>query len=1232
MKRSVFVVFFLSFLSLNSIAQQEATWWYFGTNAGISFTGTGGAPVVQTNGKMNNMEGVASISNSKGGLLFYTDGEVVYNKSHNVMTNGNSPNLKGHNSSTQSAIIVQQPVRNNRYYIFTVDQEWGSNGFQYSIVDTSLNSGQGQVVTKNVPILSNVAEKVSAVKHANKVDTWVVTHTGNNNNFYVYKLNSQGLSAPVVSSVGPNWVSTGAGSKGYSKGYLKFSPDGTKLIAAVAGYQGTISYSNNLGRIEVYDFDNLTGKISNPQVIDKNNIPSGVGTTSSVYGVEFSPNGRFAYFSFYISSGAFGGDGNEGIWQMDMSSGVASTMASSILKVSTTNMGSVTGGGMQLGPDGVIYIARYNVSYLSAITKPNCKGTACTYVNSAISLSSKRSQWGIPTFIATFFNKSEFDWGSNAANLCEGSLTKLYVTDSTGMDSAKWKFNDPSTGKLDSAKGFTVYHKFSQPKTYNVFVQFYRKVPSAACYADTSRKKLTIFPNPKVTLGRDTIICDGQEVVLQDTTKNTVGRTYVWSDNTTVPTYIANTKGWHWLDVKVGGCTGHDSVYVDVIKYPKFSIGNDTLICQMDSINLKASGGTRYLWSTGDTVSTTYAKDTGMVWARAANGKCATYDTMYIKHSFLPKLNLGRDSILCLGDSLTLNAKTQDSKKYFWNDLSIDSFLTVKSSGIYWSRIKDTLCYSLRDSVKVTFQTKFKLDLGKDTSICKGGGYLINAAVAGGKNWLWQNSSTGTTHLATTAGKKYVRVTNGTCTVSDTIVISEISPPSISLGRDTTLCIGSVYDIITAPNSNFEYVWMGTVKNFSYPIKTSGKYYIDLYDLPKKVCKVSDTVVVTFKAGTKINLGNDTVLCMGQSIDLNVAKYGFKSFTWWDNATTPGIRKNDISVIKHFVTGFDGVCVTSDTINVNYRPNLSISLGADIDLCDNATKDFDITTGFATQYEWISATGSTLANTATYTVTNPGGIFVGKVSDGFCPKFDTIKVNYKSTPIVNIGADIKVCDGIPDPAILDASAAAAQSYQWNTGASLDKITVTTQGQYWVTASNGACTASDTAWVYFADSPSNSFGFADSVFCDVPNLSFDFTQPNTTYKWQDGFSSPIRKLKTPGVYWMVAENMCGKDSISVTISIDENGCRLNFPTAFSPNGDGINDVWLPTGQVVEWVELVIYDRWGEVIYKGNPFNGWDGIVGGKYVQDGIYPMTIAYRQSSGGFPRLFVKNMTLTIVK
>jgi gliding motility-associated-like protein len=1231
MKRSL-IVLVLSFFTLNLFAQKEATWWYFGNNAGISFTGTGGAPVAQTNGKMNNLEGVASISNSKGGLLFYTDGEVVYNRSHNIMTNGNSPNLKGHNSSTQSAVIVQQPVRNNRYYIFTVDEEWKSNGFQYSIVDTALNSGLGQVVQKNVPILSNCAEKVSAVKHANKVDTWVVTHTGNNNNFYVYKLSSQGLSAPVISSVGPTWVSTGTGSKGYSKGYLKFSPDGTKLIAAVAGYQGTTSYSQNLGRIEVYDFDNLTGKLSNPQIIDKNNIPSGVGTISSIYGVEFSPNGRFAYFSFYISSGAFGGDGNEGIWQMDMSSGVANTMASTIKKVSTTNMGSTTGGGMQLGPDGVIYIARYNVTYLSAITKPNCEGSACTFVNNAVNLSSKRSQWGIPTFIATFFNKSEFDWGSNAANLCEGSLTKLYVTDSTGMDSAKWRFNDPSTGALDSAKGFTVYHRFSQAKSYDVFVEFFRKVPSAACYADTARKKLTIFPNPKVYLGKDTVICEGEDVVLQDTTQNTVGRTYIWTDNSTVPTYIAKTKGWHWLDVKVGGCTGHDSVYLDVISYPKYNIGNDTMICESDSIKLTASGGQRYLWSTGDTINTTYVSKPGMVWARASNGRCFTYDTMYLSQSTLPTLNLGRDSVLCVGDSITLQAKTQNSKFYFWNTSSTDSFLKIKTTGKYWGRIKDTLCYSKWDTVNVTFQSKFTLNLGKDTTFCENSTFLLNAAVTGGKTWRWHDNSTSTTHSSKTAGKKYVTVTNGTCNVSDTIVLSTVKIQPFSLGRDTILCIGSTYDIIQGGLTDIEFTWMGTSKGYSYPITKTGKYYVDLRDIPNKVCKVSDTVKVTFQPGIKINLGNDTTLCLGESIDLNMAKYGFKSIKWWDAATTPSIRKNDISRTLHFAEGDNGVCISKDSINISYRPALSIGLGPDIDLCDNATTDLDLTTPNATIFEWLTSTGTSLASTAKYTITTPGGNFVGKVSDGFCSKTDTIKVSYMQTPTVNIGADLNVCDGIPNPAELDASASAALSYQWSTGDVTPKITVTTQGQYSVKASNGKCSASDTAMVYFSSAPNHSFGFQDSVFCDDPRLTYDFTQPNTKYTWFDGYTLPTRKITTRGQYWVIIENNCGRDSISVNIKVDENGCRLNFPTAFSPNGDGINDSWRPTGQVIEWIELVVYNRWGEIIHKGSPFDGWDGMSRGVYVPDGVYPVTISYRQSQSGYPRLFVKNMLITILK
>ena len=1256
MKRSYLLLIFTIF-TLNLFAQKETTWWYFGNNAGISFTGTGGAPVVQTNGKMSNAEGVSSISDSKGRLIFYTDGEIVYNRKHNIMVNGGGggaggANLTGHNSSTQSAVIVQQPVRTWLYWIFTVDEEWKTRGFQYSVVDTTKNGNDGQVTQKNIPILTpsvsngspdvfnvkgTAPEKVAAVKHANKVDTWIVNHTGGDNNFYVWLLNARGLNAPIKSTVGPTWST---GNKGYSKGYMKFTPDGTKLVCAIAGNQGGGGgYSGNLGRIEIYDFDNLTGKLSNPKIIDNTNIKSGVGNISSVYGVEISPNGRYLYISFYIpSTSPFGGDGNDGIWQLDLLAGNAAGIGGSCVKVVNT-LTTYAGGGMQLGPDGKIYLARARWSggsagYLSCISKPNCQGTACTFIDNAIGLGGKTSMFGVPTFINSFLNKAEFDWGSNAANLCENSLTKLFVTDSTGVDSVKWNFDDPSTGTLNTAKGFNVTHKFSSPKSYNVFVQLYRKVVSPDCYADTARKKLTIFPNPKVDLGNDTVICQGGEAVK---VVNITNATYLWNDNSTVPAYIANKKGWHWLAAKVGGCTGTDSFYVDVIQYPKFKLGNDTLFCAGDSVMLTASKGEKYLWSLGDTTATAYAKKSGTIWVRAENKPgCYTYDTVVVATRAIPTLNIGKDTLLCLGDSVTLSAKTTTSKSYLWKGLTTDSILKVKATGLYWARIKDTMCYSTRDTVNVTFQSKASFSLGKDTSFCAGGFYLVNAALAGTKTWKWKDNSTLSTYKATTAGKQWVTVSNGTCEVSDTIDIKTYSIPAFTLGNDTTLCNGITFNAISSTLNNVEYTWMGSTVNYSYPITTTGKYYVDLRDLPKKVCKTSDTIKVTFQSPVKINLGRDTILCVNQNIDLNVAKYAFKSYKWWDNATAPGIRKNATPAGGiHWVEGDDGICKSRDSIKVTYRPELFIpSLGADMQLCDNATWPLDITATNATVYEWETLIGAQLATTAKYTVNNPGGSFVGIISDGTCFKKDTVVIIYQATPIVNLGADIDVCNGVSPT--LDASSAAALSYTWNTGASTPSISAPNQPKtlYWVKASNGTCTKGDSIWVYFSIPPVVDFGFTDSVFCESPNLSYDFSfyADNTTFTWLDGYNLPTRKIKTPGLWGVIAENRCGADTATVNITIDELGCQLHFPSVFSPNGDNINDVWKPMGQVLEWVELVVYNRWGEIIYKGDPNKGWNGKSGDTIVPDGVYPMTISYRKTTGGYPRLFVKNMILTVLR
>ena len=141
---------FTFFIALNSFAQKEANFWYFGENAGIDFSTN--PPRAVTDGQLNTLEGCSSFSDSEGNLLFYSDGIEVYDKNHDLMTytDGNPANdLKGNPSSTQSGMIIPKPGSTNIYYLFTVDDGPDFNsgedgkGFNYYTIDMSLNNGDG---------------------------------------------------------------------------------------------------------------------------------------------------------------------------------------------------------------------------------------------------------------------------------------------------------------------------------------------------------------------------------------------------------------------------------------------------------------------------------------------------------------------------------------------------------------------------------------------------------------------------------------------------------------------------------------------------------------------------------------------------------------------------------------------------------------------------------------------------------------------------------------------------------------------------------------------------------------------------------------------------------------------------------------------------------------------------------------------------------------------------------
>lgn len=383
-KRIVRLFFFLlvcTSMFTQGRAQQETSNWYFGYGAGLDFSK--GSPVFQE-GRINQWEGCASISDRKGRLLFYTNGQAVWNREHKTMRNGKG--LKGHNSSTQSSIIIPQPGGSRLYYIFTVTSEGGAAGLQYSVVDMQAGEGLGDIVEKNIPLLTPVCEKLTAVRHADGKHIWVITRKYKGDEYYAYLVTADGVTEqPVISKTG-NIVS----GRLNAIGYLKVSPDGTKLAAA-----------HMTSFTEVGDFDPATGQVSNLIKLEGD-------TRAYAYGVEFSKNAEFLYTTEMAQTN---GRGPYAIFQYEVSGNADSLMASKQL-IASGDVGGAAGA-LQLGPDNKLYIAFNQQPFLGCIQYPERRGEACAFKEECVSLATTKSGLGLPTFIQSYLQ----DAGARAGYL-----------------------------------------------------------------------------------------------------------------------------------------------------------------------------------------------------------------------------------------------------------------------------------------------------------------------------------------------------------------------------------------------------------------------------------------------------------------------------------------------------------------------------------------------------------------------------------------------------------------------------------------------------------------------------------------------------------------------------------------------------------------------------------------------------------------------------------------------
>ena len=379
-----FIILFLSLAVVKGRGQGISNHWLLGYGSitgypwGIShFDFNNGAPTIYYDSlgmEFNHTE--STIADSTGALLFYTNGYYIADVTGDTMQNGSglSPGIYAQAFSDgfliqQGTLIIPKPGFTNIYYLFhttcdlflIVPNNGSSLHFYVTTIDMNLHGGLGGVITgqKNVSLLNDSLNngKITACKHGNGRDWWIVTHKLNTDIYYKFLITPYGIQGPYSQQVGDIHVD--------DTGQAKFSSDGSKY-----------AYYDWRNKLEIFDFDRCTGMFNNPIV---GMVDTVIGGND---GVEFSPNSQL----LYVSNGYY-------VYQYDL---IAANVLASQTLIATwdTFVSPITNAVIslrlqQLGHDGKIYITSGNSSeYMHIVNYPDSLGTACNLVQHGLLLPS----------------------------------------------------------------------------------------------------------------------------------------------------------------------------------------------------------------------------------------------------------------------------------------------------------------------------------------------------------------------------------------------------------------------------------------------------------------------------------------------------------------------------------------------------------------------------------------------------------------------------------------------------------------------------------------------------------------------------------------------------------------------------------------------------------------------------------------------------------------------------
>ena len=813
-------------------------------------------------------------------------------------------------------------------------------------------------------------------------------------------------------------------------------------------------------------------------------------------------------------------------------------------------------------------------------------------------------------------------------SVCTGGTTTLTAS---GATSYTWS---PATG-LSATNGSTVTSSPTGTQVYTV------SGASGTC-TGSATVTVTVIPSLIITTNNPTV-CAGSVATL---TATSGASTYSWTPSTglsattgSVVTATINSTTTYTVIGTAGTCSASATAPVSINSLPTIS-ATGTTVCTGSVGTISASGANTYTWSTGTVASSTTVNPTSnqtyTVTGTDAN-TCTNTAVSTVTVNPLPTINSSAIAI-CNGSVGTLTAS--GASTYTWSTGSVAASTTVNPTTNQTYTVVGTDangCVNLT-TAGVTVNSLPTISVASKT-VCVGGSATLTAS--GASTYTWSTLATAasiTQSPAITTSYTVAGTNTGGCINVATATITITSAPTLTV-LGATICNGASASILVSGAST--YTWStGAVGSSTSVNPTSTQNYTVTGTDAISTCTNNAVVTVTVNQIPNVSV-TSTSVCAGLTGTLTAS--GANTYTWTMGTSGASLAVSPASTQSYTVTGISAGCSKSvvGVLTVVANPTITANSAT---ICSGASAT--LTANGASAYLWSPSVGLSssigsvvIANPPVFQVYN----ITGTNAQG-CSSITTATVSVGTNPTISI-TPLTLSGCAPQCTTYKAvSSIAVSSYTWSFGTGQTTTTVdslytcfNTAGTYTVSVSvsdaNGCIgKATSTATVY--PIPVADFDYTPKPISvleptvNFVNLSTGATITSNTWNFGDVLSSsntsvnqnPSHTYGTFGDYNVtltVTSNHLCTASVIKTIVVEPN-YAVYVPSAFTPNGDGINEEFKAIGEGIIEFKMYVFDRWGNQIFSSNDINiGWNGLSKKNgVIQEDVYVWKIDLKNFDG----------------